>query len=224
MPARRPHPVALVFAALLIVLIGGALAFALFAWATGGHDFSEDALSVAALEQVIESWGMWAVLAAILLMVLHSFVPFPAEALAVANGMLWGPVWGTVITWTGAMFGAWAAFGLARLAGRPLVDRLLAERQRARLDAWTARQGAAALLTARFIPVIAFNLINYAAGLSAVSWWTFTWTTALGILPLTAAMVVFGDRLHALPLWAWAALGLGGLAAWALYLLRRRGR
>ena len=43
-----------------------------------------------------------------LLMVLHSFVPFPAEFVAMANGMLYGPIWGTVITWSGAMLGAFA--------------------------------------------------------------------------------------------------------------------
>ncbi len=30
------------------------------------------------------------------------------------------------------------------------------------------------VLMARFIPVIAFNLVNYAAGLTRISWWTFT--------------------------------------------------
>ena len=39
-------------------------------------------------------------------MVLHSFIPFPAEFLAIANGMVFGPVLGTVITWSGAMAGA----------------------------------------------------------------------------------------------------------------------
>jgi uncharacterized membrane protein YdjX (TVP38/TMEM64 family) len=31
-------------------------------------------------------------------MILHSFVPFPAELIAIANGMLFGPVWGTLVT------------------------------------------------------------------------------------------------------------------------------
>ena len=54
-------------------------------------------------------------------MVLHSFVPFPAEVVAMANGMLYGPLWGTLITWVGAMLGAYLAFGLARWLGRPFV-------------------------------------------------------------------------------------------------------
>ena len=80
-------------------------------------------LSASAVEELILSWGTWGVAGSIMLMVLHSFVPFPAEMVAIANGMLYGPVWGTVITWTGAMLGAWLAFGLARWLGRPFVRR-----------------------------------------------------------------------------------------------------
>jgi len=49
--------------------------------------------------------GPFAALAPIGLMVVHSFVPFPAEMLVIANGMLFGPVRGIIITWIGAMPG-----------------------------------------------------------------------------------------------------------------------
>ena len=52
--------------------------------------------------------------ASIGLMVAHSLVPFPAEFVIFANGMLSGPVWGVAITWTGAMLGAAFAFARAR--------------------------------------------------------------------------------------------------------------
>ena len=96
--------------------------------------------SAAALETVIRSWGAWGVMASIGSMVLHSFVPFPAEFLAIANGMVYGPVWGTVITWTGAMLGAFAAFGLTRAFGRPLVELVVAKKHWHRLDDWTEAQ------------------------------------------------------------------------------------
>ncbi|MGH2394389.1 MAG: TVP38/TMEM64 family protein, partial [Candidatus Limnocylindria bacterium] len=120
-------------------------------------------LSVAGVERTIQSWGMWGIAGSILLMVLHSFVPFPAEIVAMANGMLYGPLWGTLITWTGAMLGAWMAFGLARWLGRPFVRSVVAEQHREALDRWALRQGGGALLLSRFVPVISFNLINYAA-------------------------------------------------------------
>lgn len=155
---------------------------------------------------VIRSWGMWGVLASIGLMVLHSFVPFPAEIIAIANGMVYGPFWGVVITWTGAVLGAFLAFGLARTLGRPFVERMIARRHWQSIDDWAAAEGGRIVLLARFFPVIAFNLINYAAGLSRISWWTFSWATGIGILPLTILMVVMGDQIRILPWWAWLVL------------------
>jgi uncharacterized membrane protein YdjX (TVP38/TMEM64 family) len=180
---------------------------------------------VSAVEELIASWGMWAVACSIMLMVLHSFVPFPAELVAIANGALYGPIWGTVITWTGAMLGAYLAFGLARWLGRPFVRQVVASRHQDAIDRWALRQGGGALFLSRFVPVISFNLINYAAGLTAISWWTFTWATGLGILPLTFLMVLMGDRLWSGEpgpwLWLLAAALLGWLAWWALARRRR---
>lgn len=176
-------------------------------------------LTLDAVRQAIRSWGAWGVAASVALMMIHSFVPFPAEVVAFANGMIYGPIWGTVITWIGAMLGAYLAFGLARFFGRPLVVRLLSPKKLEALDHWTARYAGRLLLVSRFLPFIAFNLINYAAGLTRVSWLTFGWTTGLGILPLTIFMVMFGDRAERMSWEAWLLIGAGLVAA--LLLLNR---
>jgi uncharacterized membrane protein YdjX (TVP38/TMEM64 family) len=154
----------------------------------------------------IRGLGEWGHAAVIGLMVVHSFVPFPAEILALCAGAVYGTVWGTVLIWVGAMIGASLSFALSRWLGRPFVNAVLGPASRAKLDGWTAEQGVVALLVARFIPVIAFNLINYAAGLTRVGWGTFLWTTGLGILPLTVLMVWMGERMMDLT-WPWL-LGL----------------
>jgi uncharacterized membrane protein YdjX (TVP38/TMEM64 family) len=73
--------------------------------------------------------------------------------------------------------------------------------------------------------VISFNLINYAAGLTAISWWTFTWATGLGILPLTALMVLMGDGIWSGDslVWLWLiGAALLGWSVWWLVARRRR--
>ena len=176
----------------------------------------EGEISVKAFEDVILSWGHWGALASIGLMVIHSFVPFPAEFVALANGMLYGPFWGTVITWVGAMLGAFLAFGLSRALGRPFVGSMVARRHWQRLDDWTGAHAAQMVFLARFLPVISFNIVNYAAGLTRISWWTFGWTTGLGILPMTILMAAMGDQAGRMPWHWWLALlavaGLGWLA------------
>jgi len=153
------------------------------------------------------------------LMVVHSFVPFPAEILALCAGALYGTLWGTTLIWAGAMVGAALSFGLARWLGRPFVEAMLDARNRARLDRWSTEQGAVTLLVVRFIPVIAFNLINYAAGLTRVGWGTFLWTTAVGILPLTAVMVWMGARMVELS-WPWL-LAVSAVAIIVIAVLHR---
>jgi uncharacterized membrane protein YdjX (TVP38/TMEM64 family) len=158
----------------------------------------------------LDEWGHAAVIG---LMVVHSFVPFPAEILALCAGAVYGTLWGSVLIWVGAMIGASLSFGLARWLGQPFVNAVLGPASRARLDGWTAEQGTLALLVARFIPVIAFNLINYAAGLTRVGWGTFLWTTGLGILPLTVLMVAMGSSMMTLT-WPWLlGLSVAGIAA-----------
>lgn len=174
----------------------------------------EGEISVKAFEDVILSWGHWGVLASIGLMVLHSFVPFPAELVALANGMLYGPVWGTIITWAGAMLGAFLAFGLSRAFGRPFVETVVARRHWQRLDDWTGEHAAQMVFLARFLPVISFNLVNYAAGLTRISWWTFGWTTGLGILPMTILMATMGDQAGRMPWHWWLALLAAACIGW----------
>lgn len=163
---------------------------------------------------LIRSWGPWGAIGSIGLMIVHSFLPFPAEIIALANGMIYGPLWGAAITWVGAMLGASMAFGLVRLFGRSFVRRLLPDHHWRRLADWSHAHGGAALIISRLIPLIAFNLINFAAALTEISWWTFLWATGLGILPLTVLLAVLGDNMQTLPLWALGLIIVVVLLGW----------
>ena len=46
----------------------------------------------------------------------------PGEITGFAGGILFGPLWGTVLSTLGLALGSWIAFNLARLVGRPLVE------------------------------------------------------------------------------------------------------
>jgi uncharacterized membrane protein YdjX (TVP38/TMEM64 family) len=178
------------------------------------------ALDEAAVERFVRAWGAWSALASIALMVLHSFVPLPAEIIPIANGMLFGPLIGIALTWAGAMLGAALSFALARWLGRGFVRLVLSEARYQRLARIEPRPGT--LLYVRLVPLISFNLVNYAAGLMGVPWWTFLWTTALGILPLTVTMVLLGGAMLRAPLWLWAAIAAALLLLWVV-VARRSG-
>lgn len=176
-----------------------------------GHslDLRIMSLTVEDVKSYAEAWAPWSAVASIGLMVLHSFLPLPAEIIAVANGMMFGLVGGVLVTWVGAMLGATLSFAMARSLGRPTLRWLVSERRWRAIDGWEFR--ATTLLVARFIPVISFNLVNYGAGLARVGWWPFLWTTAVGILPLTVASVLLGDAMLRVN-WAIAGTIIAGAA------------
>ena len=82
--------------------------------------------------------------------------------------------------------------------------------------------GTGTLLLARLTPVISFNLVNYAAGLSGVGWWTFTWTTAVGILPITVGSVLIGSHAAVIPWQVWGLITVVLALLLALHWRQRR--
>ena len=163
-----------------------------------GVAVSQYSLTPDELAMRLRAIGTWAPVAVIVLMVVHSFVPFPAEILAICAGAVFGTVMGSALIWIGAMLGALAAFGLSRKLGQKVIHGWLSPEQSKRLNDWTQDQGVLALLISRFIPVIAFTLINYAAGLTKVRLWTFVWTTGLGIVPFTVLLAYLGAQMKTL--------------------------
>jgi uncharacterized membrane protein YdjX (TVP38/TMEM64 family) len=204
---------ALIMAALLVIV--------LLLWrALTQHDLDLADMSPADAQRFAASWGAWSAAIAVLLMVLHSFVPLPAEIIAIANGMLFGTWLGIALTWAGAMLGAVLSYALARALGRPFVRLLVSERRWRQVEMLSLTP--TTLLFVRLVPLISFNLVNYAAGLLGVRWWPFLWTTALGILPLTVAMVVVGEAMLQAPLWLWLAIAAALILLWlALQRWRR---
>ncbi|HEX9491180.1 MAG TPA: VTT domain-containing protein [Stellaceae bacterium] len=202
---------ALAAAAALLIGLGAVAAQVL---AARGIDIS--AMTQADVERFVAAWGAWSAAGSVALMVLHSFLPLPAELIPLVNGMMFGPWLGIALTWIGAMLGAVLSFALARWLGRPFVRLVVSEARWRQIATLPVRPGP--LLLVRLVPLISFNLVNYAAGLLGVGWWTFLWTTAIGILPLTVAMVLVGGQILAAPLWAWA---LAAATVAALFLLWR---
>ena len=209
--------------ALVLVVLLAVVGLGTYLVLSGGFGLSH--FSGKSIADTVLSLGVWGQLALIGLMIAHCFIPFPAEFVAIAAGMCYGMIWGSVLTWTGAMCGAVLSFWLARLFGRPFVEMVVGNTHFARLEKWAENQGTYALLISRFIPVIAFNLINYAAGLTRVSWPTFLWTTGLGILPLTVLMVSMGHQMRDPDLSDWLVFASAGAVLWvAVVLVRRRQR
>ena len=81
-------------------------------------DLGDVEMSLEHVEALIRSWGMWSAAGSIVIMILHSFVPLPAEIIAMANGMVFGGFWGfwgiffaiPLATLVQAVLTAWPSF------------------------------------------------------------------------------------------------------------------
>jgi len=181
-----------------------------------------------ALRQFVMGLGIAGPLAIVALMMLAILVsPIPSAPIALAAGALYGHTWGTGYIALGAELGALAAFGLARLLGRDALQRWLGSRlPNVRLGS----QGAlmALVFVSRLLPFISFDIVSYAAGFTALTWWRFALATLAGILPASFLLAHFGgematgelDRI----LYAVLALGLLTAVPWAVHFLRERTR
>ena len=179
-------------------------------------------LDVETLHATIRGYGAWAPLASIGLMIIHSFLPFPLEILAIANGLVFGLWGGICVTWVSMVLASWVGYAVARLS-RPLVLRLVSGERLARVEGWVANHSALELLAVRLVPVFSFNLLNLGLGLLRVPLWRFTWTTAMGIIPNVVLAVLAGQLLTVGP-WAWAIIGGVIVAFGAYYYARGRRR
>ncbi|MGP5164723.1 TVP38/TMEM64 family protein [Arthrobacter rhombi] len=117
--------------------------------------------------------------------------PVPKSVLSVAAGLVFGFWAGIGLVYGGAMLGAAGAFWLGRWLGRDAVEKFTGTRVR-RVDDALRRRGTLSVIGLRLVPVLPFTAINYAAGLTSISWGSYFLGTALGILPGTAAYVTLG--------------------------------
>ena len=136
----------------------------------------------------------WAPVAFVAVYTIAAALDFSGLVLTLAGGALFGFWRGALLNLIGANLGASAAFGIARLLGRDGLQALLGSRL-AGLDRLAQQAGFAWLLRVRLIPVIPFNIVNFAAGLTAMPWRTYAAATALGIVPGTLVYTFFADAM-----------------------------
>lgn len=144
----------------------------------------------------LEELGAWGVVIVFALAQLHVFVWFPSEILDAAAGFVYG-FWAALLMlmvfWT---ISAVIAYWVGHKAARPFLYRIAGEERFLRAERLIHGGGALFLLSVRLVPIIPFSLMSFVAGAARVPLWTFTWTTAIGYIPLTAYFVYIGSQVQ----------------------------
>ncbi len=210
------------FAILIILAALVGVAYWLSPDVRSGLQRSLDILARADIQQLRDyllSFGVWAPIVSAVLMVLQALLfPLPAFIITVTNGLLFGAFWGTVLSWSSAMVGAAICYAIGRILGRPAVERLVSPKALGVADRFFDRYGRHAVLIARLIPVVSFDVVSYAAGVTSLNFVEFMIATGIGQLPATILYSILGQNVNSTAqfgLWVFlvvAALIVLGLA------------
>ena len=128
--------------------------------------------------------------------VLFTIVPltlFPDSILAIAGGMIFGLVNGTIYTMIGAVCGGSLSFYLSRTFGQTLLKFLLGKHSNLSIEKFKGK-GFLFILFLRLIPLIPFDIISYSAGLSEIKYKQFILATVFGIIPGVLVFTNIGDK------------------------------
>lgn len=176
-----------------------------------------------ALREWLLSHGAWApVLSALLQVATSVFPPGPSFLLAIANAMVFGAFWGSLLTLATALLAAAVCFGIARGVGRPGVERIVSVERLERVDGFMERRGMLAVFLGRLVPFINPDLVSYAAGVTRIGWIPFLVAMTAGTVPSTAFYTLVGTAAVEATGWVVVAVGIGSLGPLLLLLLFRR--
>jgi uncharacterized membrane protein YdjX (TVP38/TMEM64 family) len=181
--------------------------------------------NIEGIRDYILSYGLWAPVVSVLLMILQSIIaPLPASLVTFANGLAFGTLNGGFVSLVGQLLASLVCFGLSRAVGRTVVERLVSKRALAVADGWFARWGMFGIVGLRMIPGPGFDAVSYAAGLTSLRVGPFLLATALGSVPQIALYAFLGDRApqHLGTLIVATLVILAGLGIIALLRARRQ--
>jgi uncharacterized membrane protein YdjX (TVP38/TMEM64 family) len=164
------------------------------------------------LELLLESAGLWAPVMFVVIYVVGVCLFLPGTLLTALGAAIFGPYWGFLYVWTGAMIGAGLAFLIGRYLGRDFAASLIGGRLK-RFDDAIERNGFATVLYLRLM-YFPFTPMNFGMGLTKVRFWDYISGTAMGILVGTFIFTFFVGTLRDV----WATGRWEGLLNWNVCL------
>lgn len=160
----------------------------------------------------LEAAGFWAPLLFVIIYVVGVCLFLPGTLLTAMGAAIFGPYWGFLYVWTGAMIGAGLAFLIGRYLGRDFAASLIGDRLK-RFDDTIERNGFATVLYLRLM-YFPFTPMNFGMGLTKVRFWDYLLGTALGILVGTFIFTFFVGTIKDV----WASGRWEELLSWKVFL------
>ncbi|WP_196606713.1 TVP38/TMEM64 family protein [Pectinatus frisingensis] len=176
---------------LLIILIGSVYVLA--------PDFYNNIFYLAVngnMEEIaayIDSFGTLAIFLGFMLVLLVNIVGLPSIFIITANGLLFGPAIGIMISWIAESIGVVIGFWLMRTILRPTAEKLIHKSSKlSKIDDFSGESGFKLMLVLRSLPYFPSGVLTAFGAISKISTKDYALSSFIGKLPATALEVMIG--------------------------------
>ncbi|MEC4819273.1 MAG: TVP38/TMEM64 family protein [Scytonema sp. PMC 1069.18] len=146
----------------------------------------------AKLQVWLKQAGIWAPILYIVIYTMATMLMLPSTALNLTGGAIFGIWLGTLWTSVGALAAAVISFLYSRTVGRTALTKKLSKGWRT-MDVEIRKGGMFYIFAIRLLPIIPYGLVNFAAGLTSVSFKDYFLGTVLGTVPGLFPFVLIGS-------------------------------
>ncbi|HWP58926.1 MAG TPA: VTT domain-containing protein [Candidatus Acidoferrales bacterium] len=122
--------------------------------------------------------------------------PLPGELTGLLGGYIYGQLFGFLLSTIGLSFGSWLAFELARILGRPFVEKFVKKDIVEKFNFLTTNTGTMISFLLFLMPGFPKDYLCYLLGLSPMKLSTFLITCTLGRMPGTYLLTVQGASIR----------------------------
>ena len=175
---------------IFIVFIVCILVFVLLNWNTIKH------LKIHKLLKYLEGIGP---VAMVVYLAMHIMKPFfiviPSNILALGAGIVFGPIKGFLLTMFGFFLSGTVAFYISRFLGKDFVESIIGGKLM-KLDNNMEKNGFKILFLLRLPPVLPYDPLSYACGLTKIKYWDFIIASLIGVVPETICYSIIGREAH----------------------------
>ena len=166
---------------LLLILVIGIAAAVMY----------RDQLNVAALENWLLEAGPAAPILFMIIYAIGTVFFLPGSLMTLLGGALFGPWWGTFYNLTAATLGAMLSFLAARYLASDWVAQKTGGKMKQLING-VENEGWRFVAFTRLVPLFPFNLLNYALGLTKISFSQYSIATYVCMLPGAIAYTYLG--------------------------------
>jgi uncharacterized membrane protein YdjX (TVP38/TMEM64 family) len=145
--------------------------------------------------------------------------PLPMNAVTITNALVFGPVWGSLISWFSTILGASLCFLLSKTFGKTFAKKI-AGGSIEKAEHFFQTYGLQAMFLVRIMPGVPFDAVSYGAPLVGVPFSRFLLATSVGIIPsilVYSYLGTFAAKFYWWVLMALLSAALIGILAAARY-------